>query len=368
MSVVPLVDLAAQHAEIVDEVREGFEEVFADTSFIQGRAVAAFEGEFARYLGAAHCVGVANGTDALEIALRAAGVGHGDEVVLPANTFVATAEAVLRAGASPVLVDVTPDTLLIDPEQVAAAIGPKTRAIMPVHLYGQAAEMETLIPIAAQAGIIVIEDAAQSQGARRNGQATGTFGLLAGTSFYPGKNLGAYGDAGAVVTNSEAVARTARLISNHGSERRYVHEVLGFNSRLDTLQAVVLKAKLARLEGWNCARRRAANLYENLLGDVAGIELPVTAEGNQHVWHLYVVQVDDRDALLSNLNSKGIGAAIHYPVPIHCHPAFANLGKGPGSFPVAERAAGRILSLPLHPHLTSSQQEYVAETLVSSLS
>jgi dTDP-4-amino-4,6-dideoxygalactose transaminase len=363
---VPFVDLAAQHREIAEEVEAGFAEVMASTSFIQGKPVAAFEVEYAAYLGVGHCVGVGNGTDALEIALRALGVGAGDEVIIPANTFVATAEAVVRAGAVPVLVDCRADTLLIDPELVAAAVGPKTRAIMPVHLYGQTAEMELIAPIAEQAGAFVIEDAAQSQGARRFGRAAGSFGDAAGTSFYPGKNLGAYGDAGAVVTDSATVARAARVIANHGSERRYEHELLGVNSRLDTLQAVVLRAKLARLDRWNAARSEAAARYGELLGGIEGLVLPVTADGNEHVWHLYVVQVDERDRVIAELNQEGVGAAVHYPVPVHLHPAFAGLGHGFGSFPVAEAAAGRILSLPMHPHLTPEQQAHVAHVLAGT--
>ena len=367
MKNIPLVDLSAQHAEIYEEVNEGFGEVFASTSFIQGKAVAAFEEEYARYLGVEACIGVANGTDALEISLRAAGIRRDDEVILPANTFVATAEAVVRAGARPVLVDVVPRTLLIDPDQVADANGPRTRAVIPVHLYGQVAEMENLMPVADGAGVVVIEDSAQSQGARRHGQSAGTFGLLAGTSFYPGKNLGAYGDAGAITTGSAEAARMARLIADHGSARRYEHEVFGFNSRLDTLQAVVLRAKLLRLERWNQARRQAARRYDELLSGVEGVELPVTAEGNVHVWHQYVVQVDERDRVLAQLHEAGVGAGIHYPVPIHLQPAYSWLGYGPGSFPVAERAADRILSLPMHPHLTAPDQERVTEVLVDAI-
>jgi dTDP-4-amino-4,6-dideoxygalactose transaminase len=360
---IALVDLASAHTEIAAEVAAGLDEVMSTTTFVGGPQVAAFEQEYADFAEVKHCVGVANGTDALELVLRAVGVGRDDEVVIPANTFVATAEAVVRAGARPVLVDMDADTYLIDPEQAVAAFGPRTRAIMPVHLYGQVAPVEQLSAAAEQAGVLIVEDAAQSQGARRNGRPAGGLGIAAGTSFYPGKNLGAYGDAGAVLTDSDEVARMVRMIGAHGSEVRYEHKVLGVNSRLDGVQAVVLRAKLRRLAGWNAARRAAAARYGELLAGVDGVVLPVTAAGNEHVWHLYVIQVDERDMVLKALNEAGIGAAIHYPVPVHLHPAFADLGYGPGSFPVSEAAASRILSLPLHPHLTASDQERVADVL-----
>lgn len=367
MTHIPLVDLAAQHAEVADEVRAGFDTVLAETSFIGGKAVTAFEEEYARYAGVQHCIGVGNGTDALEIALRACGVGVGSEVVLPANTFVATAEAVVRSGATVVLADVDPVTLLLDPSATAAAITPRTRALLPVHLYGQMADMLAIGDLARRCDAVVVEDAAQAQGARQEGRPAGAIGVAAGTSFYPGKNLGAYGDAGAVLTNSESVARLARSISNHGSERRYHHDVLGFNSRLDTLQAVVLKSKLARLDGWNAARRRAAQHYDELLAELPDVVLPRTAPGNEHVWHLYVIQVPDRDAVLARLNEAGVGAAVHYPVPVHLHPAFAYLRLRAGQFPVAEAAGDRVLSLPLHPHLSTDDQVRVATALAQAL-
>ncbi len=367
MTHIPLVDLAAQHAEVADEVRAGFDTVLAETSFIGGKAVTAFEEEYARYAGVQHCIGVGNGTDALEIALRACGVGVGSEVVLPANTFVATAEAVVRSGATVVLADVDPVTLLLDSEQADAAVTPRTRALLPVHLYGQMVDMTAIGELAERCGAILVEDAAQSQGARQRGRPAGALGLAAGTSFYPGKNLGAYGDAGAVLTNSDAVARLARSIANHGSERRYHHDVLGFNSRMDTLQAVVLKSKLARLDTWNDARRLAAQRYDELLAELPGVVLPRTAPGNEHVWHLYVIQVPARDAVLASLNQAGVGAAVHYPVPVHLQPAFSFLPHRRGEFPVAEAAAGRLLSLPLHPHLTVDEQVQVATALAGAL-
>jgi len=364
---IPLVDLAAQQADIADEVRTGLDEVFAATAFIGGPAVGRFEAAYAAFSQVAHCVGVANGTDALELALRAVGVGAGGEVILPANTFIATAEAVSRIGAVPVLVDVDPVHLLVDPDAVKAAVGPRTEAIVPVHLFGQVAPMERLLKIAADAGVPLVEDAAQSQGARQNGRFAGSFGLAAGTSFYPGKNLGAAGDAGAVTTDDADVARAVRVLSAHGSARKYEHEIIGVNSRLDTVQAVVLEAKLARLAGWNARRREAVARYEELLAGVEGVSLPVSAAGNEDVWHLYVIQVNDRDRVLGELHEAGIGASIHYPVPVHLTGAYAHLGLMAGSFPVAEKAAGRILSLPMYPHLTVEQQAGVAGAVLDAV-
>lgn len=364
---VPLVDLAAQQRDVHDEVMSDLADVFLSASFIGGAPVTEFEAAYASFLGARHCVGVANGTDALELALRASGVGPGDEVILPANTFIATAEATSRLGAVPVPVDVDPVYLLIDPEAVAAAITPRTRAIVPVHLFGQTAFVERLVPLASACGAMIVEDAAQSQGATRFGQAAGTLGVAAGTSFYPGKNLGAAGDAGAVVTNDDAVAARVRMLGAHGSFVKYRHDAVGINSRLDTVQAVVLKAKLARLQGWNLLRRAAAEHYRRLLADVPGVELPREAPGNVDVWHLYVVRVPERNAVLEALHSQGIQAGIHYPVPVHLSGAYEGHGLRKGSFTVAEEAAGRILSLPLFPHITVDQQERVAEALQRAL-
>ena len=368
VSQIPLVDLAAQHAQVADEVQAGWAEVLARTAFVGGPQVAAFEAEFAAYTGVAHVVGVANGTDAIELALRACGVGPGDECVLPVNTFIATAEAVARAGATPVLVDCDPVTYLIDPDAVAAALTPRTRAVLPVHLYGQFAEMERVAPLAAGAGAVLVEDAAQAQGASRHGARMGSVGALAATSFYPGKNLGAYGDAGAVVTGDADLADRLRLLREHGSPRKYEHSTLGFNSRLDTLQAVVLSAKLRRLDGWNAARRAAAARYDALLSGVDGVVLPRTLAGNEHVWHLYVVRVPDRDLVLKRLQEAGIGAGIHYPTPLHLTAAFGSLGYPEGAFPVAERLAGEILSLPLFAEITAQQQERVVAVLAQALS
>ncbi|MFD2091854.1 DegT/DnrJ/EryC1/StrS family aminotransferase [Blastococcus deserti] len=359
---VPLVDLGIQRDRIADEVAEGFARVLAATAFIQGPDVSAFEEEFASYTRRAFSVGLGNGTDALEFALRAAGVGTGDRVALPANTFVATAEAVLRAGAEPVLVDVDDEHLLLDPDALGE-VAATCRAVLPVHLFGQMAPMDRIRDVAERHGLIVVEDAAQAQGATHRGVPIGGWGAAAGTSFYPGKNLGAFGDAGGVVTDDAEVARRVRLLANHGSEVKYQHPVLGFNSRLDTLQAVVLRAKLARLDAWNEERRAAARRYAELLADVPEVRLPSVADGNEHVWHLYVVRVARRDTVLAELNAAGIGAGIHYPVPVHHTGAFAGSGYERGDFPVTERAAGEILSLPLFPGITAGQQERVADAL-----
>ena len=364
---IPLVDLQAQHAEVAAEVAEGFRDVMAKTAFVNGPDVGQFEQEFAAFAGVRHCVGVGNGTDALEFAVRAAGIPAGSEVIIPANTFAATAEAVARAGARPVFADVDPDYLLLDPNAAAGAAGENTSAIMPVHLFGQMAPMKELSDLATRHQVTVIEDAAQAQGAAQGGVPTGSYGQIAGMSFYPGKNLGAYGDAGAVLTSSDDLARKVRLLRDHGSEEKYVHAELGFNSRMDTLQAVVLRAKLRRLADWNERRRQAADRYQELLDGIEGVTLPRTAPGNLHVWHLYVVQVPERDRILEALSQRNVRAGIHYPVPVHLQPAFRGLGYAPGDFPVAEAAASRILSLPLFPHITPEQQATVAGALREAL-
>lgn len=373
-SVVPLVDLRAQHAEVADEVRAGFEDVLARAAFVGGAEVTTFETAYAAFTGARHCIGVANGTDALELALRAVGVVAGDEVVLPANTFIATAEAVSRIGAVPRPVDVEDDRLLVDPARVADAITARTRAVVPVHLFGRVVPIWPLRALAAAHDLRLVEDAAQAQGARRSGRAAGALGDAAATSFYPGKNLGAAGDAGAVTTDDAEVAARVRLLGAHGSPRKYVHDVVGTNSRLDTLQAVVLGAKLTRLERWNELRRAAAERYDTLLGDLvdrAGLRLPGRDAESVDAQHLYVVRVPGgaavRDEVLAVLRGSGIEAAVHYPTPVHLTGAYRHLGLGPGSFPVAERAAGEILSLPLFPQITPAQQERVVDGISAAL-
>jgi len=360
---VPLVDLRAQQAEIAEEVEPVILEVLRTTGFIGGPHVAAFEKAYAEFVGVEHCIGVANGTDALELALRAVGVTAGGEVIMPANTFIATAEAASRIGARPVPVDVDPEYLLIDPQAVAAAVTERTQAIVPVHLFGQVAPVEALEPIAAAAGVPIVEDAAQSQGARRHGRAAGSLGAIAATSFYPGKNLGASGDGGAVTTNDPDLAHRVRLLANHGSVVKYLHELVGMNSRLDAVHAVTLNAKLSRLAKWNTLRQAAAERYAELLMDVPGVRAPTSMPGNSDVWHLFVVRLADRDRVLAELNAAGIGAGLHYPDPWHLTPAYSGQGYRAGCCPVAERAAKEILSLPIYPHLTDEQQDVVVDRL-----
>ena len=365
---VPLVDLAPQQAAVTTEVSAGWQRVLAGSSFIDGPEVCSFEEKYADFAGVRHCVGVASGTDAIEIALRGLGVGPGDECILPANTFIATAEAVSRAGATPVLADCMDDgTYLIDPAAVEAAVTPRTRAIIPVHLYGQAAPVERLLPLARRIGAWVVADAAQSHGARRDGVGADALGHATATSFAPGGNLGAYGDAGAVLTSSGDAAARMRMIRDHGSARTYHHELPGLSSRLDALQAVVLSANLRRLATWNDARRQAAARYETLLAPLVEVLRPRTLAGNEHVWHRYVVRVPDRDRVRAELQAAGIGAGVHYPVPVHLTPAFAGLGYRRGDFPVAEQAAGELLSLPMFPGITAEQQERVATELAAAL-
>jgi dTDP-4-amino-4,6-dideoxygalactose transaminase len=364
---IPLVDLTFQSDLIADEVGRGFQEVIATSAFIGGPAVAEFEAELAAYCGVEHSVGVANGTDAIELALRAAGIEPGDEVILPTNSFIATAEAVTRAGGRPVLVDCDPDDLLIDPAAVATSVSSSTRAVVPVHLYGRLAPMEELQAAVGDRPVAMIEDAAQAQGARRNGRGIGSWGRAAATSFYPGKNLGAYGDGGAVLTNDAAIAADVRSRRDHGRAGRHHHELVGTNSRLDTLQAVVLRAKLRHLHEWNELRTEAAARYQEMLSDFPGVTVPRLGREGEPVWHLYVVRVRDRDAVLAALHEAGIGAGVHYLVPIHLQPAFAYLGYSRGDFPVAEAAAHEILSLPLYPGITAAQQLRVCEALRSAV-
>jgi dTDP-4-amino-4,6-dideoxygalactose transaminase len=365
---IPLVDLAAQHEEVADEVAAGWARVVEAATFVGGEEVEAFEEELARFWGVAHAVGVGSGTDALEMVLRAACIGPGDEVVVPANSFVASAAVVARVGATPVFVDVDPVHLHLDVDALAERLGPATAAVMPVHLFGELAPLEDVAAVTEGRRILIVEDAAQAQGATRHGQASGRVGLAAATSFYPGKNLGAYGDAGAVLTNRSELAERVRLLGNHGSATRYEHRSLGFNSRLDPLQAVVLRAKLTRLDQWNEARRTAARRYDELLGDLPGVQLPATREGNEHVWHLYVVRMAERDRVLARLHREGVAAGIHYPVPLHLQGAFRALGHRTGDFPVAEASAARMLSLPLHPYITPDQQERIADLLRQEVS
>ena len=363
MPFIPLVDLKAQYAAIEPEVRTAMNEVLDSARFINGPAVADFEQRFAAFCGAEFAVGVGNGTDALILALKALGVGPGDEVITAANTFIATAEAVAAVGAAPVFVDVDPCYFNMTPEGLGAAITPRTRAVVPVHLYGQPAPMAEIMDVARQRSIKVIEDASQAHGAEYNGRRVASWGDAATFSFYPAKNLGAYGDAGAVVTGDEELASTVRMLRDHGRTDKYLHEYVGVNSRLDTLQAAVLDVKLGHLEKWNEARRAVAAKYDSALSEFPWLALPAEIPGGRHVYHLYVVRTDRREELRQYSSENGIGVGIHYPVPLPLQPAFRSLGHGPGDFPVAERLADSILSIPMYPEMQDAQLARVVRTL-----
>jgi dTDP-4-amino-4,6-dideoxygalactose transaminase len=355
---IPLVDLKAQYQTIRTEVDAAIRRVIDNTNFIMGPEVRAFEAAFAAYCGAAHCVGVSSGTAALELALRALHIGPGDVVITVAHTFIATAEAISTVGATPRFVDVDPATYTLDPAGLAAAITPATKAVVPVHLYGQPAEMTQIHAIAQAHGLAVVEDAAQAHGATWRGGPVGLLSDAACYSFYPGKNLGAYGDAGAVTTNDARVAEEIRLLRNHGRRAKYLHEVRGYGERLDSMQAAILAAKLPHLAEWTAARRRLAARYSALLTD-CDLVLPQVAPAADPAWHLYVVRTPRRDALLDHLHRYGVEAGIHYPVPLHLQPAYADLGYQPGDLPVTEAVADTCLSLPLYPELSDAQQERV---------
>lgn len=362
---IPLVDLQAQYDSIQSEIGDAMSRVLRETAFIGGPYLKAFEEEFAAYCGTRFAVGVGNGTDALKLALLACGIGPGDEVITVPNTFIATTEAISMTDASIRFVDVDPVTCNLDPALIEAAITPKTRAVIPVHLYGRPADMDPILDIAKRRGLKVIGDAAQAHGSLSRGRKIGTLGDAVGFSFYPGKNLGAYGDAGAVTTDDAGIAQTVAALRDHGRSKKYEHDREGFNCRMDGLQAAVLSVKLKHLDRWTEKRRRNAALYRELLSGVPGLELPAESQGDFEVYHLYVVRTRRREALQKHLEDRGISTGIHYPVPLHRQKAYAHLNLGEGSFPVSEGLAGRILSLPLYPELTEEQIRFVAEAVRS---
>jgi dTDP-4-amino-4,6-dideoxygalactose transaminase len=365
MSEIPFLDLHAAYAELQPELDAAYRRVMDSGWYILGQEMEAFETEFAAACGAEHCLGVGNGLEALHLILRAAGIGAGDEVIVPANTYIATWLAVSYTGATPVPVEPNPLTFNLDPNRVDAALSPRTRAILPVHLYGLPAEMDALTQIAAQHHLLLVDDAAQAQGAAYKNRPVGGLAHATGWSFYPGKNLGAYGDAGAVTTNDPALAEKIRLLRNYGSAQKYHNQVKGFNSRLDPLQAAFLRVKLPHLPAWNARRAALADLYLRHLGEMPGILLPSVPEGMQHAWHLFVIRHPRRDALQQHLRQQGIQTLIHYPIPPHLQPAYAEMGLRPGSFPISEQIHAQALSLPMGPHLSPAQVEQVIAALLS---
>ncbi len=359
---IPYLDLQAQYQSIKDEIGEAIQRVLDNSAYILGPAVKEFEEAFARYSSTRYCAGVNSGTSALEMALRALPIGPGDEVITAANTFVATVAAVAHSGAKPVLVDVDPRTRNMDPQLVQMAMTTRTRVILPVHLYGRPADMDPILRVAERHNAVVLEDAAQAHGAIYKGKRIGSIGKMAAFSFYPGKNLGAYGEGGAVTTSDEALDKRVRMLRDHGSEKKYYHDMLGYNARMEGIQGAVLGVKLKYLDQWNEARRRVAAWYDELLKDV-----PVTTPSKDpdiaEVYHLYVIETDRRDALQAYLGKQGVPTLIHYPVPVHLQQGFDFLGYRKGEFPVTEKLAGEILSLPIFPEMTREQAEYVADKI-----
>ena len=359
---IPLVDLHAQYVPLKDEIFSGMEKVFDSMHLFLGENVQALEKDFARFCGAQFGIGVSDGTTALQIILRALGIGPGDEVITVSHTFIATAEAIVLAGATPVFVDINDDTCLMDINQVEEKITSRTKAILPVHLYGQTVDMDPLLQIASRHNLKVIEDACQAHGATYKSRRAGGLGDAAGFSFYYSKNLGAFGEGGFITTSDPEIARKVRMIRDHGSERRYYHDMIGFNGRLDEIQAVVLRAKLPHLQEYNELRRQHAHLYNRLLIGLP-VVTPVECPENQHIYHMYVIQAPKRDELQAWLKERGIGTGIHYPVPIHIQNAMMNLGGKKGDFPITEKIVDKIISLPLYPELTDE----AIQTVVSSI-
>ena len=360
---IPLVDLRAQYDPLKEQIQAAWGEILTSMRLFLGPNVQAFEKEFAAYCGAADAIGVSDGTTALHLALRACGIGAGDEVITVSHTLIATAEAILLAGARPVFVDIDPDTYTMDVTQIEGRITPHTRAILPVHLYGQCADMDPILEIARRHGLVVIEDACQAHGATYKGRKAGSLGTLAAFSFYFSKNLGAYGEGGMVTTNDPALAHRVRMMRDHGSEKRYYHEILGWNGRLDELQAAALRVKLPHLDNWNVRRHELAAFYNQALAG-SGLVTPFEKPGNRHIYHMYVIRSPQREALREHLNQQNIGTGIHYPVPIHLQHSFAEFGYQRGHLPVTEQVVDEILSLPMYPELTQVQVErVVAEVL-----
>jgi len=364
---VSFVDLHAQYLSIKDEIDTAVIELLDSTQFVLGTAVAGFEELFGPYTQTTHAIGVNSGTSALHLALLAVGVRAGAEVITTPFTFIASCSAIDYCGARPVLVDIDPTSFTIDPAAIEQAITPRTKAILPIHLYGQMADMDPIIEIAERHGLAVIEDAAQAHGAEYDGRRAGSMGTLGCFSFYPGKNLGAYGEGGAVTTNDPAAAKTVRTLRDWGAEEKYHHDLKGFNYRLEGVQGAVLRVKMAYIEAWTEARRAAARRYDDLLAKV-DVRTPVELPGRRHVYHVYAIRTPDRDGLQSFLSERGIGTGIHYPIPVHMQKAFAELGHGAGDFPQSESAADEVLSLPMYPELRADEQEEVVAAIAEWVS
>lgn len=362
---IPFLDLHAAYKELQEELDEAYKRVMESGWFILGEEVEAFEHEFANYCGAEYCISVGNGLEALHLILRACGIGPGDEIIVPAHTFIATWLAVSHTGALPVPVEPDERTFNIDVERIESAITPKTKAIIPVHLYGNPSDMDAIKEIAQKYDLKVIEDAAQAHGARYKGVRVGGLGHAAGFSFYPGKNLGGFGDGGAVITNDSEIAFNVKELRNYGSTIKYKHEQAGFNSRLDELQAAFLRVKLRRLDRWNTRRRKFAEAYTNLLEGIPGLSTPFVHNNVEHVWHLYVIRHPQRDHLQKELRKKGIGTMIHYPIPPHDSKTYLNSDWKRGQFPCTENLAGEVLSLPLWPQMSSESIDIVVSALNS---
>ncbi|WP_456374733.1 DegT/DnrJ/EryC1/StrS family aminotransferase [Methanocaldococcus sp.] len=358
---IPFVDLSRQLKDIFPEIEEKWHEIVHNSRFVGSKYVKEFEDKFANYLDVKHCIAVNSGTSALYLSLMALGVGRGDEVILPVNTFIATAEAVSLLGAKPVFVDIDKKTYNIDVKKIEKAITDKTKVIIPVHLYGQCSNMDEILEIAEKYNLYIVEDACQAHGAEYKGKKAGSLGDLAAFSFYPGKNLGAFGEGGAVVTNCDELAEKIRMLRNHGSKVKYYHEMIGGNFRMDEIQGAVLSTKLKFLDTWNNMRRKAAKIYNELLEDV--VITPYEVPYNKHVYHLYVIRVDNRDKIKEYLQKHGIETGIHYPIPLHLQSAYKFLNIPKGSFPVAEKVADEILSLPMFPYIIEEEILYVAERL-----
>jgi dTDP-4-amino-4,6-dideoxygalactose transaminase len=367
---VPYFDLTAQYAELRDEIRAALDRVCQSAAFILGEEVSGFEQSFAAYCEVKHCVALNSGTSALHLALLSAGVGPSDEVITTANTFIATAEAICYTGATPVFTDIDPSTANLDPARIERAISGRTKAIIPVHLYGRPADLDQIVEIAKRHNLIVIEDACQAHGARYRAKRVGGFGHAAAFSFYPGKNLGAYGEGGALTTNDDAVAQFAREMRSHGESKRYFHDSIGYNYRMDGFQGAVLNVKLRHLDNWTAKRQEFAKLYRECLAGTQ-VRIPEDRPGCESVYHLFTPWVQDRDAVREELARRGVQTAVHYPVPVHLQKAYAYLGYTPGSLPQTEKACAEVLSMPLFPEMSRDQVVYAADTLkqvVTSLS